>query len=58
MTDEEREVAEGRINWTTDLDVNLRSAFLCYHAAIPHMRGAGGGTTPPTYGRPHSGGRP
>src|SRR5206468_12763369 len=29
--------------WTTDLDVNLRSAFLCSHAAIPHMRGAGGG---------------
>jgi NAD(P)-dependent dehydrogenase (short-subunit alcohol dehydrogenase family) len=29
--------------WTTDLDVNLRSAFLCAHAAIPHMRGAGGG---------------
>jgi NAD(P)-dependent dehydrogenase (short-subunit alcohol dehydrogenase family) len=30
-------------NWTTDLDVNLRSAFLCSHAAIPHMRSAGGG---------------
>jgi NAD(P)-dependent dehydrogenase (short-subunit alcohol dehydrogenase family) len=29
--------------WTTDLDVNLRSAFLCSHAAIPHMRGGGGG---------------
>jgi 3-oxoacyl-[acyl-carrier protein] reductase len=29
--------------WSTDLDVNLRSAFLCAHAAIPHMRGAGGG---------------
>lgn len=29
--------------WTTDLDVNLRSAFLCTHAAIPHMRSAGGG---------------
>jgi NAD(P)-dependent dehydrogenase (short-subunit alcohol dehydrogenase family) len=29
--------------WTTDLDVNLRSAFLCSHAAIPHMRNAGGG---------------
>ena len=29
--------------WTTDLDVNLRSAFLCAHAAIPHMRKAGGG---------------
>jgi NAD(P)-dependent dehydrogenase (short-subunit alcohol dehydrogenase family) len=29
--------------WATDLDVNLRSAFLCAHAAIPHMRDAGGG---------------
>jgi NAD(P)-dependent dehydrogenase (short-subunit alcohol dehydrogenase family) len=29
--------------WTTDLDVNLRSAFLCSQAAIPHMRDAGGG---------------
>lgn len=29
--------------WTTDLDVNLRSGFLCSHAAIPHMRAAGGG---------------
>jgi 3-oxoacyl-[acyl-carrier protein] reductase len=29
--------------WTTDLDVNLRSAFLCSHAAIPHMRKTGGG---------------
>ena len=29
--------------WAADLDVNLRSAFLCAHAAIPHMRGAGGG---------------
>jgi NAD(P)-dependent dehydrogenase (short-subunit alcohol dehydrogenase family) len=29
--------------WTTDLDVNLRSAFLCSHAAIPHMRSGGGG---------------
>ena len=29
--------------WNTDLDVNLRSAFLCAHAAIPHMRTAGGG---------------
>src|SRR3954464_12811896 len=29
--------------WTTDLDVNLRSAFLCAHAAIPHMRAAAGG---------------
>jgi NAD(P)-dependent dehydrogenase (short-subunit alcohol dehydrogenase family) len=30
-------------DWETDLDVNLRSAFLCAHAAIPHMRRAGGG---------------
>jgi NAD(P)-dependent dehydrogenase (short-subunit alcohol dehydrogenase family) len=29
--------------WTTDLDVNLRSAFLCAHAAIPPMRRGGGG---------------
>jgi len=29
--------------WDTDLDVNLRSAFLCAHAALPHMRAAGGG---------------
>ena len=29
--------------WTTDLDVNLRSAFLCARAAIPHMRAVGGG---------------
>ena len=30
-------------DWAADLDVNLRSAFLCAHAAIPHMRRAGGG---------------
>ena len=29
--------------WDTDLDVNLRAAFLCAHAAIPHMRKSGGG---------------
>jgi len=29
--------------WNTDLDVNTRAAFLCAHAAIPHMRRAGGG---------------
>ena len=29
--------------WAADLDVNLRAAFLCAHAAIPHMRTAGGG---------------
>ena len=30
-------------SWAADLDINLRSAFLCAHAAIPHMRTAGGG---------------
>jgi NAD(P)-dependent dehydrogenase (short-subunit alcohol dehydrogenase family) len=30
-------------DWDTDLDVNMRSAFLCAHAAIPHMRRRGGG---------------
>lgn len=29
--------------WAADLDVNLRSAFLCARAAVPHMRAAGGG---------------
>jgi NAD(P)-dependent dehydrogenase (short-subunit alcohol dehydrogenase family) len=29
--------------WNTDIDVNLRSAFLCAHAALPHMRAGGGG---------------
>ncbi len=29
--------------WDTDLDVNLRSAFLCAQAALPHMRAGGGG---------------
>jgi NAD(P)-dependent dehydrogenase (short-subunit alcohol dehydrogenase family) len=29
--------------WDTDIDVNLRSAFLCAHAALPHMRATGGG---------------
>lgn len=30
-------------HWTADLDVNLRSAFLCSRAAIPYMRKVGGG---------------
>ena len=30
-------------DWDADLDVNLRSAFLCAHAAVPHMRRRGGG---------------
>jgi len=29
--------------WQADLDINLRSAFLCAQAAIPHLRRAGGG---------------
>ena len=29
--------------WDVDLDVNLRSAFLCAKAAVPHLRQAGGG---------------
>jgi NAD(P)-dependent dehydrogenase (short-subunit alcohol dehydrogenase family) len=29
--------------WDDDLDINLRSAFLCAQAAAPHMRAAGGG---------------
>jgi NAD(P)-dependent dehydrogenase (short-subunit alcohol dehydrogenase family) len=30
-------------HWDDDLAVNLRSAFLCAHAALPHMRAGGGG---------------
>jgi NAD(P)-dependent dehydrogenase (short-subunit alcohol dehydrogenase family) len=30
-------------HWDADLDVNLRSAFLCAHAAVPALRAAGGG---------------
>jgi NAD(P)-dependent dehydrogenase (short-subunit alcohol dehydrogenase family) len=30
-------------HWNRSLDVDLRAAFLCAHAAIPHMRAAGGG---------------
>jgi NAD(P)-dependent dehydrogenase (short-subunit alcohol dehydrogenase family) len=29
--------------WNRVVDVDLRAAFLCSHAAIPHMRRAGGG---------------
>ncbi len=29
--------------WDADLNVNLRSAFLCAHAAVPALRSAGGG---------------
>ena len=29
--------------WSTDLDVNVRAAFLCARAAFEHMRGNGGG---------------
>ena len=29
--------------WDADMNVNLRSAFLCAHAALPHMRRSGGG---------------
>jgi NAD(P)-dependent dehydrogenase (short-subunit alcohol dehydrogenase family) len=30
-------------DWNAALDVDLRAAFLCAHAAAPHMRRAGGG---------------
>jgi NAD(P)-dependent dehydrogenase (short-subunit alcohol dehydrogenase family) len=29
--------------WAADLDINLRSAFLCSHAAVPHLRQSGAG---------------
>ena len=29
--------------WNTDIDINVRAAFLCSRAAFPHMRGHGGG---------------
>jgi NAD(P)-dependent dehydrogenase (short-subunit alcohol dehydrogenase family) len=29
--------------WNTDLDINVRAAFLCSRAAFPHMRTQGGG---------------
>jgi NAD(P)-dependent dehydrogenase (short-subunit alcohol dehydrogenase family) len=30
-------------DWDRDLTINLKSAFLCARAAVPHMRKAGGG---------------
>jgi NAD(P)-dependent dehydrogenase (short-subunit alcohol dehydrogenase family) len=33
----------GAASWNAMLDVDLRSAFLCAHAAVPHMRRRGGG---------------
>src|SRR5262245_3598956 len=30
-------------DWNADLDINTRAAFLCAHAAVPHMRRGGGG---------------
>ena len=30
-------------DWDTVLDVDLRAAFFCAHAAVPHMRARGGG---------------
>lgn len=30
-------------DWAADLDINLRSAFLCARAAVPHFRTVGGG---------------
>src|SRR5262245_7869519 len=30
-------------DWDTQLSVDLRAAWLCSHAAIPHMRRGGGG---------------
>jgi NAD(P)-dependent dehydrogenase (short-subunit alcohol dehydrogenase family) len=29
--------------WDTVIDVDLKAAFLCAHAAVPHLRAAGGG---------------
>lgn len=31
------------LDWQRNIDVNLRSAFLCAQAAVPHMRRQGGG---------------
>jgi len=33
----------GAAGWNAVLDVDVRSAFLCAHAAVPHMRRRGGG---------------
>lgn len=30
-------------DWNASIDVDLRAAFLCAHAAVPHMRRQGGG---------------
>ena len=30
-------------DWNASIDVDLRAAFLCAHAAAPHMRAQGGG---------------
>jgi NAD(P)-dependent dehydrogenase (short-subunit alcohol dehydrogenase family) len=30
-------------DWNRNLDINLRSVFLCAQAAVPHMRRQGGG---------------
>src|SRR5262249_52442039 len=30
-------------DWNAVIDVDLRAAFLCAHAAAPHLRAAGGG---------------
>jgi NAD(P)-dependent dehydrogenase (short-subunit alcohol dehydrogenase family) len=41
-----REIAFDKLteaDWNADADINLRSAFLCAHAAVPHMRKAGAG---------------
>ena len=35
--------ALGPADWSAAMDVDLRAAFLCAHAAAPHMRAQGGG---------------
>src|SRR5262249_38040887 len=30
-------------DWNASMNVDLRAAFLCAHAAVPHMRARGGG---------------